>query len=156
MEHASLHWFEMPNKLNCKQTSEIPNRAWNLFIDSLIDWQCHHYNINKHFISNLWLSHQNFGPTLLLLPNVHWHTHEQWKISLTFSNSSNLKTISIFSMPFSWKILETSLFTDISESFTEKVRNVKKNDVQKTLTFLNHPVYNYKPIPNIMVPAKQL
>ena len=34
-------------------------------------------------------------------------------------------------MPFSWMILETSLFTDVSKSLREEVRNLKKNGVQK-------------------------
>ena len=117
---------------------------WNLFIYSFIDWHCHHYNLNNSFFfyfKKLFVTLlPNFWPTLLLLPNVHWHTRGQRKISLTFSNSCNLKTISLFSMPFSWTILETSYFKCISKSLTEEDSNLKKNGAQKCQRFLNHLV----------------
>ena len=81
----------------------------------------------------MWLSYQNFGPTLLLLPNVHCILEDKEKFHwLIFHNKScNLKTISLFSMSFWWKTLETSYFTGVSNSLTEEVSNRKKNGAQK-------------------------
>ena len=39
-------------------------------------------------------------------------------------------------MPFSWKVLETSMFTSISKSLTEEVRNLKKMTPKNVNVFL--------------------